>query len=62
VLRVPEEIVPGYGGRTVYQSVHQFEDGKTYLVRVIVDGRVSPGLVITGYRTSKIAKYRRKPK
>ena len=60
VLRAPEEVVPGCAGRKVYQSQHRFEGGKSYLVRVIVDDRVSPALVITAYRTSRIAKYRRK--
>jgi hypothetical protein len=59
VLRVPEDIVPGEGGRKVYQSRHKFGRGKTYLVGVIVDDRMDPPLVITAYRTSKIAKYRR---
>lgn len=60
VLRAPEETVPGIGGRMVFQSLRKFGGEKTYLVRVVVDERVSPPLVITAYRTSRIAKYRRK--
>ena len=60
VLSAPEEKVPGFGCRRVYQSLHKFRGGKVFLVRVVVDERLSPPLVITAYRTSKIAKYRRK--
>ena len=60
VLRAPEETVPGFGGRRVYQSLHKFKGGKVFRVRVIVDERQNPPLVITAYRTTKIAKYRRK--
>ena len=59
VLREPDEKVAGFGGRRVYQSLHQFAGGKAFLVRVVVDERLRPPLVITAYRTSKIAKYRR---
>ena len=60
VLKEPEEKVPGYGGRRVYQSMHTFADGRAFLVRVVVDERLSPRLVVTAYRTSKVVKYRRK--
>ena len=60
ILRKPEEKVPGFGGRQVYQSLHKFKGGKVFLVRVVVDERLTPPLVVTVYRTSKIAKYRRK--
>lgn len=45
-------------GRAVYQSRFQIGDPpKTYLVRVFVDVDVIPPVVVTVYRTSKVAKY-----
>ena len=35
----------------------RFEDGKLYLLRVVVAGDEEPPLVITAYRTSKIEEY-----
>jgi len=57
VLREPQQRVPADAGRTAYQSQLDFGGGKIWLLRVIVDERVDPALVITAYRTSKIAKY-----
>jgi hypothetical protein len=52
VMQAPQQVVPGFGGRTVYQSI--MSDG--YLLRVIADQENVP-VVVTLYRTSKIAKY-----
>jgi Domain of unknown function (DUF4258) len=43
--------------RWIYQSRLRFEDGKMYLLRVVVDEDEEPPLIITAYRTSKIEKY-----
>lgn len=43
--------------RWIYQSRSPFEDGKMYLLRVVVDEGEQPPAVITAYRTSKIDKY-----
>jgi hypothetical protein len=43
--------------RWIYQSRLPFEDGKMYLLRVMVDEVEQPPAVITAYRTSKIEKY-----
>ena len=59
VLKAPEEIIPGTGGKEVYQSQKVFESGKVFLLRVVVDGRAEPPTVVTAYRTSKVDKYRR---
>lgn len=56
VLLDPEQVVPGYGGLRVYQSRLEME-GKTYLVRAVVNDEVDPNVVVTVYRTSKITKY-----
>ena len=61
VLEHPQQIVPGYGGRKVCQSQLDFGSGKVLLLRAIVDERVMPPVVVTIYRTSKIAKYWKQP-
>jgi hypothetical protein len=57
VLKSPHQKVEEDGGLKAYQSKVPF-DGKTYLVRLIVNELTL--LVVTGYRTSKIEKYWRK--
>jgi hypothetical protein len=56
----PEQIVDAPKGRKIYQSRVELS-GKSFLIRVIVDPNVDPAIVITVYRTSKIAKYWRQP-
>lgn len=56
-IETPQEIVPGPGGRKVYQSQLDFGKGRIFLLRVIVDDRTEPPTVATVYRTSKIDKY-----
>ena len=58
VLDNPEQIVSEREGKRAYQSVVVLE-GRSFLVRAIVDDRADPGVVITVYRTSRIDKYRR---
>lgn len=60
VLRQPEQIVLERTGRKAYQSRAGFDDGKVFLVRLIVDETKSPAVVVTAYRTSKIEKYWRR--
>ena len=57
ILHSPQQVVPTYGNRVVYQSQVYFGEGKTYLLRAVVDERVHPASVITVYKTSKISKY-----
>ncbi|PIQ97855.1 MAG: hypothetical protein COV67_01975 [Nitrospinae bacterium CG11_big_fil_rev_8_21_14_0_20_56_8] len=57
ILKEPEQLVSGYSGKKVYQSRVLFENGQTYLIRIIVDENASPWKVITAYRTTKISKY-----
>jgi hypothetical protein len=52
--RLVDESSPG---RWIYQSRLAFEDGKIYLLRVVVDEEEEPPAIITAYRTSKIEKY-----
>ena len=44
-------------GRWIHQSRLRFEDGKMYLLRVVVSEEEQPPVIITAYRTSKIEKY-----
>ena len=43
--------------RWIHQSRLRFEDGKMYLLRVVVDEGEQPPVIVTAYRTSKIEKY-----
>lgn len=64
VLHNPEQIVPGHGGKQVYQvyqSRLDFGGGDMFLLRAIVNDTVDPAVVVTVYRTSKIARYWRTP-
>lgn len=60
VLQNPQQIVPEMESKKAYQSQVSM-GGKTYLLRVIVDDRIEPAVVVTVYRTSKIQKYWRAP-
>jgi hypothetical protein len=57
ILERPGQIVPERRGRRAYQSQVDLGTGRTFLVRVIVDESVEPPVVVTIYRTSRIAKY-----
>ncbi len=56
VMAEPEQIVAGLDGRKVYQG-RVSADGKTYLLRLIVEDWHTPPVIVTLYRTSKIEKY-----
>ncbi|MBM3498870.1 MAG: DUF4258 domain-containing protein [Armatimonadetes bacterium] len=60
VLTRPEQTVPECGGRKVYQSRVRLGNRPT-LLRVIVDERADPAVVVTVYQTSRITKYWREP-
>ena len=57
VLQEPEQVVDETPGRQARQSRILFPDGRTRLVRVIVDVTDHPPTVVTAYATSRIAKY-----
>ncbi len=61
VLTHPQQIVPGYGGRKIFQSQIPLAEGKLFLLRAVVDQRLTPALILTVYRISKIPKYWRQP-
>lgn len=57
VLREPEQKTDERDGLSCFQSRLADEQGKIYLVRVIVNPRQNPNLVVTAYQTSKVSKY-----
>ena len=60
VLRQSEKIIDAPEAKKVYQSRIEFQEGKTFLVRVFVAEGGDIPVVITVYRTSRIEKYWRK--
>lgn len=56
VMNAPQQVVPEHGELVAYQSQLTFPDASVYLLRAIVAER-DPKLVVTVYRTSRIAKY-----
>jgi hypothetical protein len=56
VMASPEQVMPAMGNRKANQS-RVVADGKTYLVRLIVEDWLQPPVIVTVYRTSKIEKY-----
>ncbi len=57
IMDQPGQIVSARGDRTVYQSLVVWPGGKMYVIRVVVDRSSDPPVVLTAYRSSKIAKY-----
>lgn len=56
VLAEPAQIVPEHGDLVCYQAMAEI-NRKPYLVRVMVNEKVTPPKVVTVYRTSKVGKY-----
>ena len=57
VLDRPEQIVPIRHPLVAYRSRWTDASGRVSLVRAIVSLESAPGVALTVYRTSKIAKY-----
>lgn len=57
VLNNPQQVVIEKGNLKAYQSIVSFDDGRTFLLRAIVDDTISPAIVVTAYKTSKTIKY-----
>jgi len=55
IIANPENII-AQDGLKVYQKVLLI-DSKSYLFRIFVNDLISPNLLVTVYRTSKISKY-----
>ncbi|MDQ7030710.1 MAG: DUF4258 domain-containing protein [Ardenticatenia bacterium] len=59
VLSAPEQAERARPGRVIYQSRFE-QQGRVYLLRVVVDVDREPAEVVTVYRTSKVKKYWRR--
>jgi hypothetical protein len=57
VLQEPQQVIEHPGGKKIYQSIVEFQEGKTFLVRVFVAEEGDIPVVVTVYRTSKVQKY-----
>ena len=59
VIDYPEQRVrdEARAGAWIYQSRLRFEDGRIYLLRVVVAEEHTPAVIVTAYRTSKVEKY-----
>jgi hypothetical protein len=55
VLNHPQQVIPVRQARKIHQSIIEM-DGKSYLLRLIVD-EGDTNILVTVYRTSKIQKY-----
>ena len=55
-LRVPTQVVEGYGGRRVAQK-RIAKEGKEYLLRVVYEETGTAYVVITAYLTSDFMRY-----
>jgi hypothetical protein len=56
VLKDPDEVIQ-YEDLSIYQAIVEAGKSKKYLIRVFVNIKKEPALVVTVYRTSKIDKY-----
>lgn len=60
VMTQPEQKLQGSGNRAIWQSRVE-SAGKVFLIRCVIEDWRMPPVVVTVYRTSKIAKYWRQP-
>jgi hypothetical protein len=56
ILKEPEQRIE-QDQFTVFQSIKTDENNEIFLIRVFVNERKTPNVVITVYKTSKIQKY-----
>ena len=55
-LKLPDQVVDGYGGRKVAQKKYSVSERK-YLLRVVYEEKEGVQVVITSYLTSQIERY-----
>ncbi len=55
IIQNPQQVIED-GNLTILQSIVE-EDGQKYLLRIFVNLRKEPPMVVTVYKTSKIEKY-----
>jgi hypothetical protein len=56
ILNKPEQITEEDGNK-IYQSIVKQKGEANYLIRIFVNDKKNPKVVITVYKTSKIKKY-----
>ncbi|MBE9176718.1 DUF4258 domain-containing protein [Synechocystis salina LEGE 06155] len=61
ILNNPQQILQQDEEIQIYQSKFTFDTGKTYLIRIFINTKVDPNVLVTLYRTSKISKYWNQP-
>ncbi|WP_202950666.1 DUF4258 domain-containing protein [Pseudanabaena sp. PCC 6802] len=61
VLGNPQQIVKQDEEIVIHQSQVDFGTGKPYLLRVFINAKNYPAIVVTAYRTSQIKKHWRNP-
>ena len=57
VIENPQQVISKFNDRKAFQSKSIWNDGREFILRVIIDDTVVPAIVITVYKTSKIYKY-----
>ena len=60
IVNAPEQVVKEHGDIVCYQA-KTFGEGKSYLIRVMINPTTDPAQIVTAYKTSKISKYWRTP-
>ena len=55
-IKQSDQIVEGYGGRTVYQKIYNIQNKKK-LLRVVCEKDGDNTVIVTSYLTSQIKKY-----
>ncbi|MCF8244483.1 MAG: DUF4258 domain-containing protein [Saprospiraceae bacterium] len=59
IISKPDEVIESHDGLTIFQGIKTFHGGKNYLVRIYVNTKVDPSIVVTAFRTTKIEKYKK---
>ena len=58
VAQEPDQIIPARNGLECRQSkFYEESSNKEYLLRVIVSPKITPNVIVTLYKTSKLDKY-----
>ncbi|MBI4398215.1 MAG: DUF4258 domain-containing protein [Candidatus Omnitrophica bacterium] len=58
-VRMPDQKMPGYGGRSVYQRIYSISESKEQLLRVVCEEKKGEIIIVTAYLTSDMVRYRR---
>jgi len=61
VLSAPDAVIPQDEELTIYQSQLDLGSGTMWLVRVVVNDKLDPPVIVTAYATRDLGRYRRHP-